>query len=243
MKLWKEGMERGLFVPELHGREHLAVQLWLQKLREGNKDLLYAFSHEFTSLELAHMKPGASGFRAEFFFDTREQIPFLKKSIKSGTSIFETEFGYTPRVFVPSNAIFHPSLESSVAEAGIKFLNVGHLNEIPDGAGGLKRKYYRNGKQSSTGVSYYVRNCSFEPSEPDYNGVESTLKQIEAAFRWGKPAIISTHRVNFVGGIEPENREKGLSELKILLKEIKGKWPETEFMSSADMFKVVYPDN
>jgi len=242
MKLWKEGMDRGIFIPELHGREHLTVQIWLRMLREGNKDLRYAFDHEYVSLELAGLHPGLNGFRAEFFFDSKEQLPFLENSIRSGAFLFKEELGYTPRVFVPSNAIFHPALESSVSGAGIRYLNVGHFNPVPDASGGLKTKYYRNGKKSSSGLRYYVRNCAFEPSEPDYVGVESTLNQVQAAFRWGKPAIISTHRVNFVGGIDPGNRGKGLSELRLLLKAITGRWPETEFMSSAEMFNVFYPD-
>jgi hypothetical protein len=210
-------------------------------LREGNKDLQYAFNNGFVSLELDNMNSGASGFRAEFFFDSGKQLPFLEKSIKSGIDLFHKEFGYVPRVFVPSNAIFHPRLEPSLAAGGVKYLNVWHMAPVPDAKGGLRTKYYRNGKRSSTGLTYYVRNCAFEPSEADYKGVESTLRQIQAAFRWGKPAIISTHRVNFVGGIDPGNRAKGLSELSELLKAIIRRWPETEFKSSADMFKTLYP--
>jgi hypothetical protein len=240
LKLWKEGMDRGIFVPEMHGREHLTVQIWLRMLREGNRDLLYAFDHGFTSLELTGMNQGALGFRAEFFFDSREQLPFLENSIRDGAALFREEFGYTPRVFVPSNAIFHPDLEPSVAAGGIKFLNIWHLNPVPDGSGGLSTKYYRNGKTTASGLTYYVRNCAFEPADPDYKGVESTLRQIQAAFRWNKAAIISTHRVNFVGGIDPRNRSKGLSELSSLLKAIIKRWPEAEFMSSADMFKTIY---
>jgi hypothetical protein len=242
MELWKKGMEKGIFVPELHGREHLTVQIWLQKLREGHQDLLYAFEQGFVSVNIDEMIEEANGFRAEFFFSSREQVQFLENSISSGVSLFKELFGYLPRVFVPSNAVFHPVFESKLAESGVRYLNVWHLNPVPDENGKLKMKYYRNGKTASSGLTYYVRNCAFEPSEEDYGGIESTLKQIRAAFRWGKPAIISTHRVNFVGGIDPANREYGLSELKKLLKKVKERWPEAEFMSSADMFKVLYPN-
>jgi hypothetical protein len=59
---------------------------------------------------------------------------------------------------------------------------------------------------------------------------------MEAAFRWKKPANISTHRVNFVGGIDEANREKGLKELKKLLNTIVKTWPDVEFMSTRDLF-------
>ena len=91
-------------------------------------------------------------------------------------------------------------------------------------------------KTNRFGLTYYTRNCVFEPTDINYKGVDFTLKQIETAFRWRKPAFISTHRVNFIGRLDKKNREKGLKELKILLKSIIRKWPEVEFMSSKQYF-------
>jgi hypothetical protein len=238
--LWKQGMERGIFVPEFHGREHITVQLWLQKLREGNKDLILAFDNNYVALGIKDVPSETSGFRPEFYFNSQDQLPFLKESIKSGVDLFTDLFGYTPRVLAPSNAIFHPDLERSVAEAGVKFLNVWHMNPIPDKEGKIKKKYYRNGKTASNGLTYYVRNCAFEPTDHGYGGIDTTMQQIHAAFKWHKPAIISTHRSNFVGGIDPSNRESGLSELKKLLVAIIKRWPDVEFLSSADMLNKAF---
>ena len=66
-----------------------------------------------------------------------------------------------------------------------------------------------------------------------------TMKQIETAFRWNKPAIISSHRVNFCGHIDPKNREKGLDSLKQLLQEIVKKWPDVEFMAADELASCV----
>ena len=65
--------------------------------------------------------------------------------------------------------------------------------------------------------------------------MDITLQQIAAAFKWNKPAIISSHRVNFAGGICKKNREAGLKELKLLLQTIVKRWPDVEFMSTASM--------
>ena len=238
--LWKKGIQKGIFIPELHGREHVTVQLWMNKLREGNEKLRFAFENEFISIDLPEIKTAANGFRAEFYFDSPDQTPFLERSVSEGVDLFSSIFGYNPEVFVPSNAIFHPVFEKTLANSGVKYLNVGHINLIPDEKGGLKKKYYRNGKQTKSGLRYYIRNCAFEPTDPKYRGIESTLKQVKASFRWGKPAIISTHRVNFSGGIDPYNREYGLSELKLLLLSIVKNWPDAEFMSSSAMFNFLW---
>ena len=39
-ELWKEGIEKRLFVPIFHGREHLNVQRWLRALRSGHRSTL-----------------------------------------------------------------------------------------------------------------------------------------------------------------------------------------------------------
>jgi hypothetical protein len=81
-----------------------------------------------------------------------------------------------------------------------------------------------------------VRNVVFEPTEErGIDWVDFTLKQIENAFRWDKPAIISSHRVNFCGHIDKKNREKGLKSLESLLQEIVKKWPDVEFMSADEL--------
>jgi hypothetical protein len=69
--------------------------------------------------------------------------------------------------------------------------------------------------------------------------VEDCLKEIEIAFKWKKPAVISTHRVNFISGIVPNNSTKGLRELKRLLQTVMTKWPEVEFMTSAELGNTV----
>ncbi|MCJ7448020.1 MAG: hypothetical protein MUO72_10015 [Bacteroidales bacterium] len=240
---WEKGMELGIFIPEIHGREHVSVQFWLQKLREGNQVVREAFEHEFIAVSIDGINPVLNQFRSEFYFNNPEQIEFLKAAISEGVHLFKDIFGYTPRIFVPGNSIFHPVFEKTLAETGVKYIYASTFNPIPGKNGRIKYKYFRNGKKTSHGLIYYTRNCAFEPTDPGYRGIDLTLKQIEAAFRWNKPANISTHRVNFVGGIEQSNREKGLRELKLLLDTIVRNWPDTEFVSSAEMLGEIYPND
>ncbi len=233
-KLWKEGSEAGIFVPELHGRDHTTAQIWMQKLKDGNKELLVAFDHGFVSLDIPGVPLPAREFRAEFYFTSEEQKPFLKNAIRDSVALFREIFGRLPRVFVPANGIFHPEFDEIAESLGIRFLYVNHSTPYPVNGGALKYRYFTTGKKGPGKLTYYTRNCAFEPSDTDYTGIDPTLKQVEAAFRWGKPANISTHRVNFAGGIDPANRAKGLTELKKLLKAILKKWPDVEFMSSGD---------
>jgi len=82
-----------------------------------------------------------------------------------------------------------------------------------------------------------VRNVMFEPSEhlskPEL--VDQALKEIENAFFWKKPAVISSHRVNFMGRLDEDNRTKNLRLLDQLLGRLTTKYPDVIFMSTDDL--------
>jgi hypothetical protein len=239
MNLWKQGIEAGIFTPEFHGREHVSVQPWMEKLQEGNPQLQFAASYGFVAVANIKGIPAyAQEFRPEFFFTNDKQKTFLHNSITEGVKLFEQLFGYTPSAFMPSNSVFHHDFDDTVLQTGIPFLVVAHKNPTPGANGELTftdftfRQKIQKGK-----LNFYIRNCAFEPTDSGYHSIDGAMKQIAAAFRWNKPAIISTHRVNFVGGLNKENRYKGLKELQILLKAIIQCWPDVEFKSTANMLK------
>lgn len=241
--LWKEGINTGVFIPELHGREHITVNLWLDKLRDGDKQILLAFDNELVCIDLPGIHGPASEFRPEFYFSSESSKLFLINAIKNGIRLFNDIFGYNPRLFVPSNNIFHPDFDIVVAESGVKFLYVSHRMPYPVNGGNLKYRYFITGSKGPEGLTYYTRNCAFEPTDYNYRGIDLTMKQISAAFRWGKPANISTHRVNFTGALAPSNRGKGLKELKNLLRSIIYIWPDAVFMSSGEALEYMRQTN
>nr|WP_321409461.1 hypothetical protein [uncultured Carboxylicivirga sp.] len=236
---WEEGIKEGIFVPELHGKEHISVQHWMKHLKSGHPELLKAFNHGFVAFGINDLPDILKEFRPEFYFDNDEQKPFLINSIRESVELFEKTFGYLPRVFTPSNGLFHPDLDHEVASNGIRYLYVTRKMPYPATNGEIKFRPFTTGQRGPEGLIYYTRNCAFEPTDPEYMGVEFTLSQIEAAFRWGKPANISTHRANFTGSINPDNREIGLNELKKLLDTIVKRWPDVEFLSSGDAFDIM----
>ena len=95
-------------------------------------------------------------------------------------------------------------------------------------------KYHYQGQKGNNQIRYLVRNAHFEPATRQ-NGeheIAETMKQIDNAFFWKKPAIISSHRVNYIGSIKAENRSRNLSLLKELLKQITNKYPDVLFLST-----------
>lgn len=239
MTVWKQGIEAGIFTPEFHGREHVSVQPWMEKLRAGNPQLRFAAGYGFVAVSnIGGIPPYAGEFRPEFYFTDDRQKPFLHNAIVEGVKLFEQLFGYTPSAFMPSNSVFHPDFEETVFQTGVPFLVVAHKNPTPGKNGVLTYTNFTFRQKLKKGkLNFYIRNAAFEPTDEKYKSVNSTLQQIAAAFRWNKPAIISSHRVNFAGGLIKDNRDKGLKELKNLLKQIVQRWPDVEFKSTANMLK------
>ena len=241
LKLWKEGMESRIFWPELHGREHVNVARYMKILQShpGKEGLRFA---------LAEKSLGVNSFKSHSYPNylgalhptTAYEIVDLHGYLKEAGDLFETYLGYSPQVFVAPNAEEPKELESTLSELGIKYINRAKKRTYPLGDGVFKTEWNFVGKINKYNQIILNRNCFFEPvalggERHKKNWVDSCLKEIEIAFQWNKPAVISSHRVNYVGFIESSSRDKGLMSLKELLNRALKKWPDIEFMTSAEL--------
>lgn len=241
-ELWKKGIAERLFMPVLHGREHLNAQFWMRALGSGDPSTLTAFSEGVTGIP----RKGIGGaivpnFQAAFQIDTTDDLPYQKEVIKTGALLFEQLYGYRAKFFVPTNGWFNNSLEKDLFESGVKYIDTAKKQREPLGNGQYKINTRFVGDANQYGQIYLTRNCFFEPAATgfevpeNYDWLNYCLKEIEIAFRWHKPATISSHRVNYIGFLHPENREKGLKALSQLLDEIIKRWPDVEFMTSVEL--------
>ena len=83
-------------------------------------------------------------------------------------------------------------------------------------------------------LTYINRFGFFEPTYIK-NPIDNALLSVERAFRWNKPAILSSHRVNYCGYISNKNRENGLRNLDEFLIQVKKRWSDVEFMTSVEV--------
>jgi len=234
-ELWKTGVRERLFVPQLHGREHLNVAKWMRALDSKYEGLRIAFDHQ--SL-------GASWFKSQRLpeylaaFDpkTPEEILPYEQIIQDAGNLFHQICGYMPLHFIASNSSEPKSLEKSLKEIGVIYLTRYKIQRYPLGNGKYSKHFNWQGKKNKLGQTYLTRNASFEPSDAlGKDWVKSCLAEIEIAFRWSKPVTISSHRVNYLGFIDSTNAFRGLKELDRLLSEIIKKWPMVEFLSSEEL--------
>ena len=240
--LWEQGITEGFFMPEYHGTEHINVRKFMNALQDRHRSTMLAFDNECVCTPSLPDDTSIKNNTAVFDIDKASDNMFLKEDIVIGLNMFEQLLGYRSTQFTPGAGIYSPLLHKDLAENGIRTIHVNRWKAYPLGDGKYVKRFLYNGKKNEAGQSYIVRNCPFETffdnRSQNHNAVATCLKNIEAAFRWHAPALISTHRVNFTGAIEPTHRNETLKQFSILLHEIVRRWPEVEFVSGRKLDEI-----
>lgn len=234
LDLWQQGMDKGVFRPQLHGREHVHVPAWLKLLRMGNKDLLAAF--EWQCFGVPYRSEQANKRRnllAAFdHHGINGEQAFHEQAISEAADLFADYFGFRSRSFIAPAYIWHPKLEPVLKLAGVELLQGLSLQYIPQDNRYRKSLRY-TGQMTTAGVQHVIRNCFFEPAlQPKKPWEDLAMQQIAAAFAARKPVVLGTHRINFIGGLEVKCRDANLARFRKLLQQIQRQWPEVEFIST-----------
>lgn len=237
INLLKQGMEAGLIYPQYHGREHLNTRKWLSILRGGDEKELLAFSRQ-SILGTLNTHDRSKMYMAAFEYVDEAHKAEIEEMTKDGLEIFESVFGFKSQSFVASQSIRGDHLDRVLSDNAVRFHQCGQ-QLIPGGQKlQLKNRYW--GARNQHGMYYWRRNVTFEPSKDQQkDSVSTALKEIDIAFKCGKPAVINSHRVNYTGRLSENNREDSLQKLGQLLKAVERQWPQVEFMSSESLGKLM----
>lgn len=240
-QLWQKGIEEKVFLPQLHGREHLHALAWLAELKAGNTDLLKAFELEtwgipYTSLKRQKRKNVQASLDV---YDMESEEAYHKDWVKESAQLFKKHFGFKAKSFIPPAFTWHSNIHQDLANAEIKSLQGIKLQYQPKlkNTKGYKRiPHYTGEVDSNSDLIYTTRNAFFEPyMNPNKDWVDSCMAEINKAFKTNKPAIIGAHRINFIGRLDEKHRDRNLKKLKDLLKAIKNTYPEVEFIDSGTL--------
>ena len=243
LDLWKQGARNRIFIPQFHGREHLNVNRWMNGLQQGMPITKLGFDYRITGIDPHIAKEARGDYQAAFDVDKSDEIQYHHEIVDSGIELFKELLGYNPTYFCAPNGPFNSSLEKNLIHGGIKYMNSPKLYREPLGNGKTRKHINFLGGTSRTGLRYLTRNVFFEPSyNSNIDCITKTMKEISIAFKWRKPAVISSHRVNYMGRIDTKNRDNGLKKINLLLQEILKKWPDVEFMSTNELGIMIEKD-
>lgn len=235
MELYRQGIQDGVVKPQFHGREHLNVNRWMDALKKNSKAEKEAFYLGVFSPKVSQTTGYANEYMDAFDFENRGELEFQRKALEEGLKLFEDIWGFSSKSFIAPCYIWHSELEGTLKKYHVHYIQglVNQFQPVDEKSLKYKKIYHYQGQKNNNGQRYFIRNAFFEPTiQPNFDWESDCLKRIGVAFYWNKPAIISTHRLNYIGFLNPKNREQNLKSLQNLLFQIKHKWPEVQFMST-----------
>lgn len=237
-ELWQQGMGEGIFYPQFHAREHLNVSYWMKSLQNGHPQICLGFRNEFYILDNATHPNIEHSCTSAHYPKTEIENLEIEASIKDGLKIFKDIFGYQSRSFTGTGYIWSSSIEKMLKEEGVRYLKGLIIQRDPIiGTGKFRTKYHYTGQRNKLGLIYLVRNAFFEPGLTNNKDklISDCISRANTAFLSGKPVIISTHRINYIGYISEKFRNDNLRFLNLLLSQMLKLHPDIEFMTSDEL--------
>jgi len=237
-QLWEKGVDERIFFPQFHGREHLNSAYWLQLLQNKDPQAIKAFD-----LGCWIITPNLRNIQASYDVHSDFEEEVALQAVKEGLELFEKIFGYKSLSFIANNFIWNSKIEDVLNQQEVEILQGMKYQKLPMLNSGKKRTLTRHylGSRNKNDQVYLIRNCVFEPSQniTNKNEAETCFSEVKNAFFWKKPAVITTHRLNFIGAIDKKNRMRNLQMLQDLLDKIIKTWPDVEFLTSVELGNLI----
>jgi hypothetical protein len=236
----QEGINQKLIVPQFHGNEHLNVSRWMKFLKEGNERYHFAFERNCFAIDEINAENRRGNLMAAYDYNNTLELDYIKKSIVDGLQEFEEIFGFKSKTTIAPCYVWDKAVEQVFHEHQVMSFQGSYVQKCPVEGKAFKKKYRYSGQSNKEGQHYYVRNGLFEPSiTPNVDWVNKCMESIDIAFKWGKPAIIGTHRINFCSRLDENKRNQNLKDLKELLAQILKRWPDIQFKSSNNLINTI----
>lgn len=217
---WKRpGIEKALAAavasavwwPELHGLHHLPEHAWIQALRRGEADARRA--HEHQSLLCTAVEHGGE-------YGADEPLELRRAHLEGAVSRFRTLFRRAPGSFCPPDYHWDERLDALANELGLLIFQ-GVAESAGAKAARFRRLFHRFRFPHYEGRRFVMPpRIAFEPIGPDGPsealGAARSRRAIHDAWGRGQPAVVSTHRMNYVH-LQPGWAEAGREALAKLL--------------------------
>ena len=217
-RLWEQvtvARMSGLWWPELHGLHHLPGQAWLAALRRGAPDARRA---------LEHQSPICAGVDASGEYHPSEPAEVRTRDLETAVATFRRLFGRLPGSMCPPDYRWDEHLEREAERLGVTTFQ-GKGEQLGHSFPRLRRLLLRYRWPHVHGGRFYLPiRIAFEPhGQPATSRVGAAAAHRAAREAWsrGQPAVISTHRVNYVH-LDPAAAENGRAQLRDLMGRLQG---------------------
>jgi hypothetical protein len=168
------------------------------------------------------------------------QIPISvqQRFISEGKEIFYNAFGYYPHTAIAPHYLWDENTEIALYNEGIRYVQglPYHQARFPH------NMHYHFLGEKNRNVVYLIRliNLEFQGGRnPQWDYIHA-FEEIATAWKYGLPAIVSTHRLNYVGSIDPNMHSSGIRQLDCLLKNLENDFgDEVVYLSDFELAQLL----
>lgn len=237
IQLVKNGIAKGIFNVQFHGREHFNVLQWMKSLQQGDIDSMTAFKYHMCGIFPKDKPNLGNKYLIGLKTYSQEEEDYVNQSLSEGLRMFKALWGKEATSFIAPCYTWSDNIEKTLNKYNIKIIQSGRIQHCSEKS---SERYIYTGKRNCFGQIYTVRNCQFEPSTSQRNDeINSCLQEITKAFKNNNIAIISSHRINYVGGIDEHRRDINLEMLHELITRILTIYPDAEFCSNEQLKSII----
>ncbi len=242
----KEGIEKKIWHPVFHGNTHFNSFKWMEFVKSGDKTTITAFNYQVSKNVY---RPN------DYEFDPELRTEQQELSISLGIKRFYDVFGYFPKSAIAPTYVWQNRTERIFSKYGIKIIqgknhqviNRNFFTKIRGKLANITgKKAYDKPWQISMcdhnprlDIYYLNRNVYFEPfgNKNAKHGAEKAFKDIVSAWERNEPAIVCTHRINYVY-LDNNWVKESLNQLEILLAKIQNEHPEAIYMTDEELVSI-----
>lgn len=236
MEMVHQGVAEGLIMPQCHGREHLNIRRWMRDLQTGNKDVLRSFYAGMPGIFPKDNPSSGNKYVVALHLESASEQNEIEMIVEEALGLFENTWGFRSNTFVACNYTWNDGVEKVLQRNDVRMIQTGRKQELSTYSGG---RFHFSGERGRYDNVYSVRNCNFEPSVcAPCRLPGNLLSQVERCFESRRVAVISSHRINFAGGLDVANRIRTLNMLEEMLDWVQRKYPDVEYMSSDKLMEV-----
>lgn len=230
------GIKTGVFVPQLHGLEHLNGQAFAQLCQYNDPRIAAAVSDphgwNWESLDSplqGHYVDGSHLPTQTISLENAQTI------IALATQTFQKLFGYPSISTVAPCYLWNSDIESIWQKHAIQIIQTASYRcdgRDENGKYHQDRQLIRPGDLSDCGQVYLVRNVMYEPVD-GRNTPDTAYREALSAYAQALPISISTHRYNYTRS--EEDFHNSLNGLDQLLIKIRKTFSDVRFVSSPEL--------
>lgn len=231
LEVLKAGEEEGVFDLQLHGLAHFWPENFMVAWRQDEQIKRWLIEDGWRTEKLPAWLQ-SRWIEAKSLPSKPLSQDRIAVAVQEEVACFQRCFGRAPKVIVPPTFVWSEAVERAYANVGVEVLiTPGRRYPGRDREGKLSaaERSYANGEKLSSGLIALVRNVYFEPALG--HKPEAVLDQIACKWHRREPALLETHRFNFLDG----KLQSSLDALGSLLEKALARWPELCFLSSYEL--------